>query len=293
MLGQASGSEERFAGSRRKSRVEVLRQTWRGFMADDCLNVAAQMSFFFALSIFPFLLVVASIVGWLPFTNLWQTFAQWIITYLPMDSRHLLFSTILDLTRGYKSFFSLGVLGMVWSSSAGFVSLMQGLSKAHGVPETRSIWKKYGIALIATFVAALFFIVSFAVLTLGHWMRMALSSSLASAGILHFPWAILRFALTLLLMCLGFDLIDHFLPDTRRPWRWFPASSIIVSLTFVVATEGMNLYVRHNASISKVYGAIAGFIVFLLWIYIANLILLGAAEAEKAVRIVHGEGAPA
>lgn len=235
---------------RRRSRAAIARATWRGFMADDCMDLAAQMSFYFALSIFPFRLVVASIVGWLPFTNIWQTFAEWIITYLPTDSRHLLFSTIVDLTHGYKSFFSVGVLGMVWSASSGFVSLMESLSKAHGVPETRSFTRKHVIAVVATFAAAFFFIASFAAITLGRWIGTAIAGTLNSQGITHFPWELVRFVATLVIMCTGVDLVDHFLPDMKRPWRWFPISSIVVSLTFVGATEGVNFYMRHTSSFS-------------------------------------------
>ncbi|HXT86153.1 MAG TPA: YihY/virulence factor BrkB family protein [Verrucomicrobiae bacterium] len=293
MAEEASVQVQNHSRSRRSSRAAIARSTWHGFMADDCMDLAAQMSFYFALSIFPFLLVVASIVGWLPFTNVWQTFAEWIITYLPTDSRHLLFSTIVDLTHGYKSFFSLGVLGMVWSASSGFVSLMESLSKTHGVPETRSFARKHVIAVIATFGAAFFFIASFAVITLGHWLRSAIAGTLTSQGVTHFPWEAVRFAATLVIMCIGVDLVDHFLPDMKRPWRWFPVSSIIVSLTFVGATEAVNFYMRHTSSFSKVYGAIAGFIIFLTWVYIASLVLLIAAEAEKAARNAEGRGASA
>lgn len=273
--------------------MEILRQAWRGILADDCLDLAAQMSFYFALSIFPFLLVIASIVGWLPFTNIWQTFAQWIITYLPHDSRHLLFSMIVDLTHSYKGFFSVGVLGILLSASAGFVCLMKALSTAHGVRETRAFWKKRGIALIATLGAAVFYIASFGVMTFGQWARASLGGSFLSTSSLYIPWAVVRWFATLLLMCIGIDLVDHFLPDMRRPWRWFRASSIFVSLMFVVATIGVNFYVRHTSSFSKLYGAIAGFIVFLLWVYVASLILLIGAEAEKAARLTQEQGASA
>lgn len=251
------------------------------------------MSFYFALSIFPFLLVMASIVGWLPFSNLWQTFAKWIITYLPMDSRHLLFSTIVNLTHGYKSFFSIGVLGMVWAASSGFVSLMESLSKAHGLIETRSFARKYAIAVVSTFAAAFFFIASFGVLTLGHWIRAMVAGTLTNEGFTRVPWELARFVVTLFIMCIGVDLVDHFLPNAERPWRWFPARSIVVSLTFVAATEGVNFYMRHASSFSKVYGAIAGFIIFLTWVYIASLVLLTAAEAERAVRNAERKGASA
>src|SRR5690242_19477793 len=66
---------------------------WQRIQYDDCFDLAAQMSFYFVLSLFPLCLVLAVVVGWLPSSALWKSFATWIVTYLPTDSRQLIFST--------------------------------------------------------------------------------------------------------------------------------------------------------------------------------------------------------
>ena len=85
----------------RRSISEVIELTFSRVMEDDILDLAAQVSFYFVLSLVPFLIVLAAIVGWLPSTTLWQSFAQWITDYFPNRSRQAVFATILDLTRGY------------------------------------------------------------------------------------------------------------------------------------------------------------------------------------------------
>ena len=99
-------------------------------MEDDVVDLAAQVSFYFVLSLVPFLIVLAAIVGWLPSSTLWQSFAQWITDYFPNRSRQAVFATILDLTRGYTGFLSFGLLAAIWSASSGFMSLMEALSIA-------------------------------------------------------------------------------------------------------------------------------------------------------------------
>src|SRR5579864_6156769 len=88
----------------------ILRPVWQRIRIDDCFDLAAQMSFYFVLSLFPFCLVLAVIVGWLPSSALWKSFATWIVTYLPADSRQLVFSTILGLVRYPPGFLSFGLI---------------------------------------------------------------------------------------------------------------------------------------------------------------------------------------
>ncbi len=94
----------------RRGLSEVIELTFSRVMEDNLLDLAAQVSFYFVLSLVPFLIVLAAIVGWLPSTTLWQSFAQWITDYFPNRSRQAVFATILDLTRGYTGYLSFGLL---------------------------------------------------------------------------------------------------------------------------------------------------------------------------------------
>src|ERR1700722_17433420 len=71
----------------RRGLPEVIELTFSRLMEDDIVDLAAQVSFYFVLSLVPFLIVLAAIVGWLPSTTLWQSFAQWITDYFPNRSR--------------------------------------------------------------------------------------------------------------------------------------------------------------------------------------------------------------
>ena len=89
---------------------------------------------YFSLALFPFFLVLAVLVGWLPSTSIWKPFATWTVTYLPAESRSLVFSIIVSLSNGSTGILSFGLLSAVWSASLGFVSLMESLSVTYGSP---------------------------------------------------------------------------------------------------------------------------------------------------------------
>src|ERR1043166_6420517 len=100
--------------------------------AHGFFDLAAQMSFYFVMSLFPFFMIIAALVGLLPSTTLWQHFAQWVTDYLPAQSRRVVFETILGLSRGSAGFLSFGILATLWTASSGFSSLMESLSVARG-----------------------------------------------------------------------------------------------------------------------------------------------------------------
>jgi membrane protein len=265
-------------------RLDLLKTVWHYVETDECTDLAAEMSYYFVMSLFPFLLVVAAVVGWLPSTNLWHSFAEWITAYLPHGSRQMVFQSVLTLTHGSAGFLSLGLLGTVWAASSGFVALMDSLNVAYKATETRGFWKRRVIAFLAIAVGSIFLILCFGLVCLGQWTNAIVSSDLKWIHTFQVPFEIAGWVTTFLVLCLGLDLVNHFLPNTRAPWRWFTAGRIFVASMFIGASAAFNFYLRYFADYSRIYGALAGTIVLLVWIYFASLILLVGAEVDRAVQ---------
>lgn len=271
----------------------LVKEVWTDIWADNCIDLAAQMSFYFVLSAFPFLLVIASVIGWLPSTNVWHNFAEWMSNYLPQYARPAFFHTVLGLTHGYSSFLSAGLIAMIWSASSGFVSLIQSLNIAYEVKETRGFWKQRLIALAAAALAAIFLLGSFGLLTGGRIAVTLVAKDVP--WIQHFRvwFEIARWVTTLGLLLIGLDLMNHFLPDRKRRWRWYTPGTLFAMALFVGTAFGFSVYVQDFANYSRVYGALAGAIILLLWVYAFSLILLVGAEIDDAWDRQKGEQAPA
>ncbi len=269
----------------------VVRTVWQDVMKDDCVDLAAQMSFYFVTSLFPFLVVIGAVVGWLPSTGLWTEMVHWVTAYLPRGPRHMVFRTILGLQTYQSQFFSYGLAATIWVASSGFVSLMESLSLAYGVKETRGFWKKRIVAITATAVGAVFAIVSFALLTFGHELAIAINPHLQKILPFAFPWELARWTVTLLLMIFGLDMVNYFLPNVRRGWRWLTPGTVFVVMGLIAATTGFGYYVSHFANYPRYYGAMAGFIILVLVIYIASLVLLIGAEIDSVRENIRNEKA--
>jgi membrane protein len=260
----------------------LLRRIWNRVQSDDCFDLAAQTSFYFSLSILPFCLVLAVIVGWLPSTAIWKAFATWIVTYLPRDSQRLMFSTILGLAEYPTGFLSFGLITALWSASAGFVSLMESLSIAYGARDARPYWRKYGAAIGVTIVAMIFILITFGLIAFGRW-GFAWFSDRTGAWLPRGAWEAGRWAAHLLGIGLAVDFANFVLPDAKRRWHWLTPGSAFAVLALVGASAAFNLYVQRFSSYPRIYGAIGGFIILMLWIYIASLILLVGAVADSEI----------
>ena len=257
-------------------------------MEDNIVDLAAQVSFYFVLSLVPFLIVLAAIVGWLPSTTLWQSFAQWITDYFPNRSRQAVFATILDLTRGYTGYLSFGLLVSVWSASSGFMSLMEALSIACCGRDTRGYWKRRAIATVTTLISSLFCLVAFGLWTLGHWATTEIYSQLKFVGTIHFRWSVIAWWIgTVFLMFVGLTLINHFLPDVKRPWRWFTIGNIFSVTGILLASVGFNLFLLYSPTVPQVYTVLAGFVILMTWIYVAIVIILVGTELDMAITLLN------
>lgn len=264
--------------------ARVAKRVWVRGNEHQVTDMAAVVSFYFVLSLFPFFLVLAAIVGWLPSTDIWQSFVQWLVTYFPRLSRGLIFNTILSLHHGYSGFLSFGLAATLWSASTGFMSLMDALTVAYGGRrDTRSYWKKRLIAIAATIGAAFFFIFSFGVWTFGNWAFSSASAGFETIIAFETRWKLIWWMLTLMLLCLGVDLLNYFLPAVKRAWRWLSPGTVFFVVSFGLGSLGLNLYVRYSPMLPRIYGTLAGFIILMMWIYISTLVLLLAGETDQAL----------
>jgi membrane protein len=258
-----------------------LGRIWQRIQKDDCVDLAAQISYFFC-SLFPFCLVLAVIVGWLPSTTIWQSFATWIVAYLPKQSQQLVFSTIPGLAHHSTGFLSFALGAALWSASSGFVSLMESMSFLYYGHDPRSFLRKHAIASSVA-VLAKAFAMAFWIMALGHWGFGWITAALGVWKRSELTLVLGRWAVTAVVMGLTIDLAYCYLPDGRRPWRWITWGTAFAVLALGGTTAAFNVYVQHFASYPQIYGALGGFILLMIWIYLICLILLVGAETDRAI----------
>jgi membrane protein len=269
-----------------------LRRVWKAVLGDCCEDLAAQMSYFFLMALFPFFILLAAIVGYLPFTGAWPRVLIWITQYFPDPVQPYVFKTVTNLTQAWGGLLSFGLVSSIWIATRAVISLMDGLNAAYNARETRGFWKRRLLACGVMLVFALTFLTAFGLLTfggrVGHWLGTHSGAGVAFVVL----WHVLRWAIPLALLNFAVGFANYVLPNTKRPWRWVTPGSLFVVLIWLPATVGFNAFLRHFST-AGAYGAVGTFFVLMTWVYMTNFILLVAAEMdselEKAARIFHSE----
>ena len=269
-----------------------LRRVSKAVIADNCEDLAAQMSYFFLMALFPFFIVLGAIVGYLPFTDIWPHVLTWITQYFPDRVQPFVFKTVTGLTPERGGLLSFGLVSSIWIATRAVISLMDGLNTAYNVPETRSFWKRRLLSCGVMLFFALTFLTAFGLLMFGGWMGRWLGthSGLGTGPVVL--WHILRWAIPLTLLNLAVGFANYVLPNAPRPWRWVTPGSLFVVVVWFPSTIGFNTFIRHFTT-AGAYGALGTFFVLMFWVYITNFILLVAAEIdselERAARTFHSE----
>jgi membrane protein len=261
--------------------VEVAKRTIKEISDDNCLGLAAQLSFYFLLAVFPALLFFVALLGYLPIDNLMENVLAALGTLAPTELVHLLRGQLTAIAEGrHASLLTIGIVGAVWSSSAAMVAIIDALNRAYDVVEWRPWWKRRLLALVLTIALALFIIVSFVLVIVGPDVVATAAGWLDLAPVVATVWAILRWPVMVFAVLLGIDLIFHFAPNRPSRWVWITPGSLVAVASWMVSSFGFKFYVSNFADYTATYGAIGGAIVAMLWFYVSSLAILIGAEVN-------------
>lgn len=266
----------------RRGLWEIGKTVWVEADKDDCLNLAAQMSYFFVLAMFPFFILLTSVIGSLPFSKFWSTVFEAIVRYFPVETQQLVVRTIMDFSHSREAFLSFGFLGTLWAGSSGVVSLMETLSAAYESRDTRSFWHKRLLAIAVLVALALLVLAGFSVSVAAKRLDEQAIGALHWEVALKVTAHLIRWASVLIFAVLAISFLDNVLPCKRHHWRWITPGAVFATIMILLGTLGVNAYV-HISRYSQTYGSLGAFFVLMLWIYVASLMVLIGAEINSVV----------
>jgi membrane protein len=250
--------------------------------ADNCLGLAAQMAFYFLLALFPALLFLVALVGYVPLDEAFSELLAALGTVAPRELVELLREQLVAISEGSRaSLLTLGVVGAIWSSSAAMVAIIDALNRAFGVTEWRPWWKRRLVAIALTVALALFIVVSLALVLIGPAVAFRIAEWLRLGPAVAVLWTLLRWPVMIGCVVLGVDLIYHFAPNRRTRWAWITPGAILATGLWLASSFALKLYVTNFGNYTATYGAIGGAIVTMLWFYVSSIAILIGAELNS------------
>ena len=264
--------------------TDIFKATYREVSADRCFGLAAQLAFYFLLALFPALLFLVALVGYLPIDNVLAELLSAVGAVAPHDLVSLLRRQLDELSAGpQRGLLTLGVLGAVWSSSAAMVALIDALNFAYDVPEWRPWWKRRLVAILLTVAVVMFVLVALVFLLVGPDVALSAASWLGLAPAFAFMWQIVRWPTIVLCAVIAVDLVYHFAPNRRAQWAWITPGSLLATVLWIATSYGFQYYVANFGTYTATYGAIGAAIVTMLWFYVSGVALLVGAELNAVI----------
>jgi membrane protein len=279
----------------RRSWFGVLRRTVTEFREDNLTDWAAALTYYAVLAIFPALIVLVSGLGLIG-----ESATQPLIDNLgkvaPGPAKDI-FTSAIENIEGSKGaagvFFVIGLLAALWSASGYIAAFMRASNAIYDIEEGRPLWKTLPLRVGLTVLLMVLTAVTAIGVTLSGGLAREAGNVIGVGSTAVDIWNIAKWPVLLLFVSFLFAVLYWAAPNVKQPgFRWITPGGMLAVLGWVIASVAFAFYVSNFGSYNKTYGALAGPIVFLVWLWISNvMILLGAefnAELERGRAIEGG-----
>jgi membrane protein len=273
----------------------VLKRTVTEFKEDNLTDWAAALTYYSVLAIFPALIVLVSVLGLIG-----ESATQPLIDNLgkvaPGPAKEILTSAIENLQGSQGAagvLFIVGLAGALWSASGYVAAFMRASNSIYDIEEGRPIWKTLPTRVVLTLVLLVLLAISAIAVTLTGGLAKQVGGVLGLSDTAITVWNIAKWPVLLLVVSFMFALLYWAAPNVKHPkFRWVSPGGVLAVIGWVIASLAFAFYVANFGSYNKTYGALAAPIVFLVWLWISNImVLLGAefnAELERGRAIEAG-----
>ncbi len=271
---------------------EIAKRTWQQINEDDIFGRAAQLSYYFLLALFPLLLFLTTLLGYLAEsgTQLRTRLMSYLGTIMPYSALELVQKTIDEVTinkSGGK--LSFGLLAALWAASNGMTAITETLNVAYDVKETRPWWKVRLVAISLTVMLAVMIVLGLATVLLGDKLAHFIAAAVGFGNTFIVAWKVLQWPTVLSFLLVTFSLVYYLAPNrANRKWYWVTPGSVTAVALWLLVSVAFRFYLHFFNSYSVTYGSLGALIVLMLWFYFTGAaILIGGevnAEIESAAK---------
>jgi membrane protein len=266
----------------------VLKRTIKGFSRDNLTDWAAALTYYGVLAIFPALIVLVSVLGLIG-DSATQPLIDNLGKVAPGPAKEIFTSALKNLqgSQGAAGVaFVIGLAGALWSASGYVAAFMRASNSIYGIEEGRPVWKTLPLRVVLTLVLVLLLALSAVAVTLTGGLAKEVGGVIGLSDSAVTVWNIAKWPVLVVVVSFMFALLYWAAPNVKHPkFRWVSPGGVLAVIGWIIVSLAFAFYVANFGSYNKTYGALAGPIVFLVWLWVSNLmILLGAefnAELER------------
>jgi membrane protein len=262
----------------------AVRKAVREFQSDQCTDLAAALTYYAVLSVFPALVVIVSLLGVFGQGRATTDALLDIVADLaPSSALDTLRPSIDQLVNSPAAGFALvaGILGALWSASGYVGAFGRAMNRIYEIDEGRPLWKLRPVQLLLTLAGLVMAAAVVFMLAVSGPVARSIGAAIGLGDTAFTIWNLLRWPVILLFVVIAVAILYYVTPNVEQPkFRWMSIGAAVAIVVWIAASVLFGIYVSNFGSYNKTYGALAGVIVFLLWLWITNVALLFGAEVD-------------
>jgi membrane protein len=265
----------------------IFKFVWKEILRDDIVTRSNSMAFSFFLSIFPAMLVLLTLVPYLPVGNIVNALQRSYVDLLPYEMSAYIDSIIDEMTtHRQEGLLSLSLLLAIVFASSGVSTMIKGFHKSYEMTyKSENVLQRQWKALKLTLSLGLLLLISLLAIVLG---KPLVTKWLSTSGEVVSSWGwfgFLRWILVFILYYTGISIIYRLGPAFKNKLRLFTPGATLATILSVISSIGFSIYVDNFANYNEIYGSIGALILILVWLQINSFIILIGYELNASIAI--------
>ena len=236
---------------------DALWRTIENVNRKHTLQMAAALSYYFVLSLFPGLILLSAVVAYLPLPDLFNQSISLMSGFVPPDSMGLVRKVLADVISPNRgTFLSFGILGTLWAASGGFSATMEALNIAYEVEETRPFWRTRPLAIVLTFMVGVLMLIALGVMIVGPQFGEWLSSRMHLSWLFAIVWPYVHWVVSVGFTILSVELLYYLAANVKQRFLSTLPGALLAVGFWILLSYAMGVYFRNFANFNKTYGTL-------------------------------------
>jgi membrane protein len=266
---------------------ELAKRVWHEIEEDNVFGRAAELSYYFLLALFPFLIFLTSIIGMVvgSGTGTRHMLFNYLARIMPPSAFQLIDNTMYEVSSASSGGkLSFGLLAALWAASNGLTAITDSLNTAYDLTESRAWWKRRLVSIGLTMALSVLIMGALVLVVGGGRIAEWLGAAYGFGPVFPLAWKIIQWPAVLAFMTFAFALIYYFAPDFReQKWKWLtPGAASGVALWLLVSIA-FRVYLHFFNSYSATYGSLGAVIILMLWLYFTGAAVLIGGEINSEI----------
>jgi membrane protein len=259
---------------------DILLRVWKNIGEDRVMLVAAGVTFYCILAIFPAMAALVAIYGFFSDPASIASQADKLSGIMPGGALDVIRNQMNQVASQGPSklgvAFIIGFVVSLWSANAGIKSIFDALNLVYDEPEKRGLIRLNLVSLAFTVAAILFILVSIACIAA---LPAVASSQLQ--GTTALIARIVRWPVLFIIIAVGLAFVYRYGPSRAEPqWRWITWGSAFAAIAWMAISIAFSWYAANFGSYNKTYGSLAAIVVFMTWLWLSITVILIGAELD-------------